>query len=296
MNKQKIKVGYVLSDEAVKKYFLEGKKVEKNQEIEIETDNEEIIKLSVLINNEYLEIPYSSIEEKRNCILDIRKYESYFETEKDYFESKEKEKYTYVNIDWNEKFFPAEKILTSNEMLEILEYEKSNEYQELEKKKIEYQKIFDENLKRIESEEEKKEKEKEKEKEAKEKLIQEEKIMIDDFVENQGSETLKLRKELGYDYKGLALQEACDLIELKGYEKIEDNNDVKEIFYLKKPNLEYLKIEKDIKKRDNVDSVFLKCWSFKTDNYYDSEDYKEIVLNVHYKIFNSIVERNYILK
>jgi hypothetical protein len=304
MNKQKIVVRYELSDSAIKNYFLEGKKVEKQQSIEIETNNEKIIDMANLIDNESLEISYKTISDLRKAHVELRKYgnSSYWHNEEKYQESKEKERFvqavvcrSYCGYDL---FFPAKKILTAKGMLEILEYEKTDEYKELEKKRDEYQKVFDENLKAIEKEEaenianrEKAEKEREKQKSLRQ-------SMIDDFVEKSGSETLKLRKELGYDYEGLAIQEKTDQIELQVYEKIVDSDDINSIENIKKPRLELMKLVKDVRQLDYVENADVQIWTKNLD--YEYADYGEKpekieVLKVKYSIFFTDVTRYYIV-
>ena len=304
MNKQKIVVRYELSDSAIKNYFLEGRKVEKQQSIEIETNNEKIIDMANLIDNEYLEIPYKKISDLKKSHVELRKYEnsSYWHSESEYQKSEEKERFVQAVVCrsycGSDLFFPAKKILTAKEMLEILEYEKTDEYKELEKKRDEYQKVFDENLKAIEKEEEEKKANREKAEKEREKEESLKKSMIDDFVEKSGSETLKLRKELGYEYEGLAIQEKTDQIELQGYEKIVDSDDIDSIENIKKPRLELMETVKMARKLSYAVNADVQIWTKKLD--YEYADYDENpekieVLKVEYNVFYTDVTRYYIV-
>jgi hypothetical protein len=296
MNKQKIVVRYALSDSAIRNYFLAGDKKERKQEIEIETNNEFIIDQAELIKNEYLEI--EDLYEKKNWQLEFATNGS------DYHYSKfdDESCVTSVRIDCDRNSY-FDKILTGKEVIEILNYKNNSDYQKCQEEiNNKWENLCKQNIARIKkeeverTEEEKKAESERKAKEAKEKELK--KSMIDDFVEKSGSETLKLRKELGYDYEGLAIQEKTDQIELQGYEKIVDSDDIDSIGNIKKPRLELMKLVKDVRQLDYVENAEAQIWTKKLD--YEYADYDENpekieVLKVEYNVFYTDVTRYYIV-
>ena len=308
MNKQKITVLYRLSDEAIRNYFLAGDKKEKIQEIVIETDNEYIISQADLVDNERLIIrqlrsEYFLVYAGYYFDNDSCSYSGYNDSSKNFKsveEFLEKENLIWARNDNGYITVESEKILTQKDVISIFaENEKidkkidsliESKKAEFEKNQAEYDRLKKEAIERKEKQEAELKEKKEKEESVK-------KSMIDDFVEKSGSETLKLRKELGYDYEGLAIQEKTDQIELQGYEKIIDSDDIDAIENIKKPRLELMKLVKDVRQLDYVENADAQIWTKKLDYEYDYDENPEKieVLKVEYSVFNTKVIRYYIV-
>ena len=125
----KIKINYRLSSKGMRIYFLAGNKQEENQELWIETDNQNIIDQAELIDNEYLSITLYSLSKYE---IRFRKFGYGFHyDEPGVLKDEELMKMDGVKIVRNDKSFYSDELLTQKTAINILSKNKvSNDIQE----------------------------------------------------------------------------------------------------------------------------------------------------------------------
>lgn len=249
-------ITFFINSDLQKKLLHEKKNAEKKQKIVIDIQNQ------LLIDKAY-------IDNKGNAEINIIEYNYHYNEEKNW-----KTNYNYFDHIITEKtlitFFENEERL--NKMDEIIKEENKKEKEEISKK---------ENEKFLQQQKEKKEEE--------EKLQNE----IDLFIETNGSELVKLRKKLGYEYIDLAIQEKTDLIEVKGYVKIEWDHDKYTDKEINKPELGLLKAIDEILNNENVKECHPEIWNYaECDNWGNYEE-KSIILYVKYNVFSGYQSKRF---
>jgi hypothetical protein len=308
MKKQKIKVGYYLASSAIRNYFLDGNKQEEYQSIEIETENQLIIDKAELINNEYLEIKKITTTKILLRAYYYKKIDHYPNYDIDYLDftleeiKKDNKNWIEINkIKYSPSIYYSKKLLTEKDIINILteDYLLEQEIDTFietttpfcEANTLDYNFLINE----VKKEKALKAKE---EKEKQDKINKERKKMIDDFVDNEGSKTLKLRKELGYKYEGLAIQEKCDELEkklLKGFNLIKINYDPTEYQDVKtidKPSLRFLLLIKKLQSLDFIKKTEPKIMYFNYDD--KTRTYPKIeIIEITYIVFNEDICRKY---
>jgi hypothetical protein len=204
-------INFNVTSNCQKKLLCEGKDAKRNQTIELDITSE------VLINRANM-----SNDGKASITID---YYNHYD-DQDYYRSYYKEFETIpTEIDLMH-FFEEEELKKQKD--EIIEKQKRAERAEKER----LEKIEDEKAEKL------------KEEENNRKAAEKERIneMIDAFVDESGSQTSKLRKELGFKYFDLAINELIDQIEPQG--KITEECDVS---YIDKPSFELMQKIKAVK-------------------------------------------------
>lgn len=261
----KTTIFFYISEEMQKELLNNGENAEKHQSIELDLTDQELIDLA-------------TIDYKGNATIATIRIDS------DHYHYDDNEEWKREDCYFD--FIPAENdliIFFANEKQKKIRDEEIREKNDLKREEERKIREIEEEKERIEKEKEKKEKEEQEEKNQKE---------IDVFVDQQGSEKLKLRKELGYEYNHLAINEMIDKIECK-YEKIDsDNYDVDYIDY---PSEKMMKAQKKLLKNKNVYDVGCRLFVEIENEYnYDEEKEKIEVFQIYYDILGYKKSRYYI--
>ena len=259
----KTTIYFHVTEELQKKLLAAGKDANESQSIELDITDQELI-------------DRAKINKNGEANIRIDSYEYHYDNKKNW---------TSINYRFNE-------IPNENDLIVFF-------------KNVELREIYDEEIRKEKDEERTKQQkireekeeieEKEREKQKAEEKIQQEKDQkeIDSFVEQKGSSKLKLRKELGYEYNHLAVNEMIDEIECK-YEKIEniDNYDSNYIDY---PSERMMQAEKKLLKNKGVKDVRCVLLEEKTNEYnYDEEKEKIEAFKIVYFVLGYEKVRYYI--
>jgi hypothetical protein len=252
------KIYFSISETFQKQLAHEGKNAKREQSIDLDL-------------TEKLLIEKSSIDKEGNPSLQIRDFVHHYVEEKNYMD---KSVYNEYNFDMLFTRIPTQK--------DLLDYFESEKKQNLLDDEMAQKEQARRILERLE--EQKKELEI---KQSKEKLIKERNKQINDFVDNFGSETLKLRQKLEYDCIDLAIQEKIDIIENDNISYPKIRYDIEKYIdeKIEKPKLKLLKLEEEINEK-GFETV-LECWTDRDD------EEKTIVLAVTYKIWGVEKTRYY---
>jgi hypothetical protein len=258
----KTTVTFYINEDLQKKLIAENKNAERKQKIEIDLTNAQLIEIA-------------NVDEKGNAKIEI---ESYY--------------YHYDNDgDWRSHSQKFSEIPDQEKLINFFENEKEKEEND---KHIENAKKAEQDIAKQKQKEENEKEKKEIEKLAALKKIEDEKqqIEIDKFVNCFGSEKLKLRKELGYEYNDLSINEMLDEIECK-FEKI-NYDEIKTWDGISHPSIELMQAEKKLMQNKNVVKVQVILIEKKIDYDYEEEPENFEGFKISYEILGVQKTRYYI--